>query len=81
MPRTSIDMNIETARKECERLYTLGFIAIPTISVFGRNDSAHVWCVRQLGFFTPPIEHVKEVVIEQPPIDWHCELDLADIVY
>lgn len=73
-------MTIELARKECERLYTLGFIAIPTISVFARDDANHVWCVRQLGFFTPPVEAtVSEPVFENPPMDWLCALE--DIVY
>lgn len=80
MQRILIDMTIELARKECERLYTLGFIAIPTISVFARDDANHVWCVRQLGFFTPPVEAtVSEPVFENPPLDWHCALE--DIAY
>lgn len=73
-------MTIELARKECDRLYTLGFIAIPTISVFARDDANHVWCVRQLGFFTPPVKAtVSEPVFENPPMDWYCALE--DIVY
>lgn len=73
-----LSMTSELAHKECERLYTLGIIAIPTIAVFARDDAHHVWCVRQLGFFTPPVEAtVSEPVFEKPPMD--CALE--DIAY